>query len=161
MAAGRGHRTALKDLLNKKERVGDLFNNLRLARQRALGGSTTVHGGGDGSSQGGEQGGGGAPLPQPLEGVHGGSVQREGPVARSRGSEAVINEMLAQLIIVMEVGVHISTGATSSLTLCLPPASDLNVPHLTCVFIKLVLITVSPLSSPPPPGAGRADRADG
>ena len=26
----------MQDLLNKKEQVGDLFNNLRLARQRAM-----------------------------------------------------------------------------------------------------------------------------
>ena len=26
----------VQDLLNKKEQVGDLFNNLRLARQRAM-----------------------------------------------------------------------------------------------------------------------------
>lgn len=31
---GREHRRQLKELMNKKELVGDLFNNLRLTRQR-------------------------------------------------------------------------------------------------------------------------------
>ena len=35
LSQGRLHRRALKELMNKKELVGDLFNNLRLARQRA------------------------------------------------------------------------------------------------------------------------------
>lgn len=34
LAVGREHRRALKELMNKKELVGDLFNNLRLTRQR-------------------------------------------------------------------------------------------------------------------------------
>lgn len=36
LVAGREHRRKLKELMNKKELVGDLFNNLRLARQRML-----------------------------------------------------------------------------------------------------------------------------
>ncbi|EIE26811.1 HAD-superfamily hydrolase [Coccomyxa subellipsoidea C-169] len=36
LAAGREHRRKLKELMNKKELVGDLFNNLRLARQRLV-----------------------------------------------------------------------------------------------------------------------------
>ncbi len=34
LAVGKEHRRALKELMNKKELVGDLFNNLRLTRQR-------------------------------------------------------------------------------------------------------------------------------
>ncbi len=34
LAVGKEHRRKLKELMNKKELVGDLFNNLRLARQR-------------------------------------------------------------------------------------------------------------------------------
>ena len=34
LAVGKEHRCKLKELMNKKELVGDLFNNLRLARQR-------------------------------------------------------------------------------------------------------------------------------
>lgn len=33
-AVGKEHRRKLKELMNKKELVGDLFNNLRLTRQR-------------------------------------------------------------------------------------------------------------------------------
>lgn len=36
MALGRPHRDELKQLMTKKEIVGDLLNHLRLARQRAL-----------------------------------------------------------------------------------------------------------------------------
>ncbi len=36
LASGREHRRKLKELMNKKELVGDLFNNLRLARQRLV-----------------------------------------------------------------------------------------------------------------------------
>lgn len=36
LASGRAHRRKLKELMNKKELVGDLFNNLRLARQRLV-----------------------------------------------------------------------------------------------------------------------------
>lgn len=36
LAAGRPHREELKQLMTKKEIVGDLLNHLRLARQRAL-----------------------------------------------------------------------------------------------------------------------------
>lgn len=36
LAEGRQHRESLKDALNKKERVGDAFNMLRLARQKGL-----------------------------------------------------------------------------------------------------------------------------
>jgi len=45
LASGRAHRRKLKELMNKKELVGDLFNNLRLARQRLVT-STTAAGGG-------------------------------------------------------------------------------------------------------------------
>ncbi len=38
LTAGRPHSEALKELMGKKEVIGDLFNNLRLARQRALSG---------------------------------------------------------------------------------------------------------------------------
>lgn len=34
LARGKEHRRKLKELMNKKELVGDLFNNLRLTRQR-------------------------------------------------------------------------------------------------------------------------------
>ena len=34
LAVGKEHRRKLKELMNKKELVGDLFNNLRLTRQR-------------------------------------------------------------------------------------------------------------------------------
>lgn len=36
LAVGREHKVALKDLLNKKEAIGDVFNQLRLDRQRTL-----------------------------------------------------------------------------------------------------------------------------
>jgi hypothetical protein len=36
LVSGRDHRRQLKELMNKKELVGDLFNNLRLTRQRML-----------------------------------------------------------------------------------------------------------------------------
>ena len=39
LAAGRAHRAYLKDLLDKKERIGFSFNQIRLQRQRLLGGS--------------------------------------------------------------------------------------------------------------------------
>ena len=35
-AGGRQHRKYLKDVLNKKERIGDAFNSIRLARQRLI-----------------------------------------------------------------------------------------------------------------------------
>jgi hypothetical protein len=38
LAMGRPHRDRLTQLMAKKEIVGDLFNHLRLARQRALAG---------------------------------------------------------------------------------------------------------------------------
>lgn len=38
LARGRPHREKLKQLMTKKEIVGDMFNQLRLARQRALAG---------------------------------------------------------------------------------------------------------------------------
>lgn len=45
LASGRAHRRKLKELMNKKELVGDLFNNLRLARQRLV--TSTAAGGGN------------------------------------------------------------------------------------------------------------------
>lgn len=36
LARGRPHRDKLKELMNKKEVIGDVFNQLRLARQRFL-----------------------------------------------------------------------------------------------------------------------------
>ncbi len=45
LASGRGHRRKLKELMNKKELVGDLFNNLRLARQRLVSADISTGGG--------------------------------------------------------------------------------------------------------------------
>ena len=54
LAVGREHRRALKELMNKKELVGDLFNNLRLTRQRlnnsARANSSTIDCSANGSS---------------------------------------------------------------------------------------------------------------
>ena len=54
LAVGREHRRALKELMNKKELVGDLFNNLRLTRQRlnnsARANSSTINTSSNGSS---------------------------------------------------------------------------------------------------------------
>lgn len=44
LAAGRQHHARLKDLLNKKEQVGDAFNNLRLAKQRSMAGQQRQEG---------------------------------------------------------------------------------------------------------------------
>lgn len=46
LAQGRQHRKKLKELLNKKDMVGDCFNQLRLARQRALNAQAQVRRGG-------------------------------------------------------------------------------------------------------------------
>ncbi|CAL8467153.1 g6689 [Coccomyxa elongata] len=45
LASGREHRRKLKELMNKKELVGDLFNNLRLARQRLVSADISTGGG--------------------------------------------------------------------------------------------------------------------
>lgn len=42
LAKGRPHRDKLKELMHKKEVVGDLFNQLRLSRQRMLNGRSTL-----------------------------------------------------------------------------------------------------------------------
>jgi len=42
LALGRPHRDRLKELMNKKELVGDVFNQLRLARQRFVNGHNTL-----------------------------------------------------------------------------------------------------------------------
>ena len=56
LAVGKEHRRKLKELMNKKELVGDLFNNLRLTRQRlnnsARANSSTIAPAGNGSSSG-------------------------------------------------------------------------------------------------------------
>jgi hypothetical protein len=56
LAVGKEHRRKLKELMNKKELVGDLFNNLRLTRQRlnnsARANSNTLPPAGNGSSCG-------------------------------------------------------------------------------------------------------------
>ena len=45
LASGRQHRRKLKELMNKKELVGDLFNSLRLARQRLVSADISTGGG--------------------------------------------------------------------------------------------------------------------
>ena len=56
LAVGKAHRRKLKELMNKKELVGDLFNNLRLTRQRlnnsARVNSSTLEAASGGSSAG-------------------------------------------------------------------------------------------------------------
>ncbi|KAF8069710.1 DTX44 [Scenedesmus sp. PABB004] len=74
LAAGRPHREELKQLMVKKEIVGDLLNHLRLARQRAAAGG--------GPAGAGAAGGGGAEL--------------------SSDEEEALNETLAQLLLVLE-----------------------------------------------------------
>lgn len=77
LAQGRQHRTQLKELLNKKDMVGDCFNQLRLARQRAL--SQDV----------------GMVRPDMLGGV------QMGPLA-STDDEQETNDTLGQLLMVMQ-----------------------------------------------------------
>ncbi|EFJ49794.1 hypothetical protein VOLCADRAFT_80573 [Volvox carteri f. nagariensis] len=75
LARGRPHRDALKELMTKKELIGDVFNQLRLSRQAS---------GGGGSEDGAQRW------------VHG------HPAAASFEDEEGINETLAQLLMVME-----------------------------------------------------------
>ncbi|GFH16963.1 uncharacterized protein HaLaN_13489, partial [Haematococcus lacustris] len=42
LALGRPHRDQLKEMMNKKELVGDVFNQLRLARQRFVAGHNNL-----------------------------------------------------------------------------------------------------------------------
>ncbi|GAB4817883.1 hypothetical protein N2152v2_004929 [Parachlorella kessleri] len=76
LTRGRAHRSRLKDLLNKKEQVGDLFNNLRLARQRSMYANSRVN----------------APSSVHL-----------GPETDPEDDEDEINEALAQLLMVMQM----------------------------------------------------------
>ncbi|PRW58251.1 5 -nucleotidase domain-containing 4 isoform X1 isoform A [Chlorella sorokiniana] len=73
LAQGRQHRKLLKELLNKKDMVGDVFNQLRLARQRGLNQTGVV------------------PLYEHL-----------GPTA-SLDDEQELNDTLGQLLMVMSV----------------------------------------------------------
>jgi hypothetical protein len=76
LAAGRAHREKLKDALNKKERVGDAFNVLRLARQRA--------------------------LAERRAAAAGAAPQAAPPGGEAPYDEARVNEALAELLAVME-----------------------------------------------------------
>jgi len=86
LALGRSHRVKLKELLNKKDVVGDLFNNLRLARQRMLVGVENALVIAD-DDQNGENGG--DPSPPSL------------PPYLSQ-SEGDVNEALGELILMMQ-----------------------------------------------------------
>ncbi|EFN59339.1 hypothetical protein CHLNCDRAFT_56697 [Chlorella variabilis] len=78
LAQGRTHRQQLKELLNKKDMVGDCFNQLRLARQRTLNENAVV-----------KPGRGGRPL---------------GPTAcASMDDEQDMNDTLGQLLMVMQL----------------------------------------------------------
>ena len=97
LAVGREHRRALKELMNKKELVGDLFNNLRLTRQRlnnsARANSSTINTSSNGSSS--LQGSSSAADVQA-------SASSPGYSMLSEADEQCINSTLAQLLMVME-----------------------------------------------------------
>ncbi|KAL4432385.1 hypothetical protein ABPG77_001684 [Micractinium sp. CCAP 211/92] len=77
LAQGRQHRKQLKELLNKKDMVGDVFNQLRLARQRSLSADVGV--------------------------VHGAAAAALlGPLA-STEDEQEVNDALGQLLMVMQI----------------------------------------------------------
>jgi len=73
LAAGRDHRSRLKDALNKKEQIGDAFNNLRLAKQRNQAGRRGDHPG-----------------------------DRAGPWMDFNEEEVQVNEALGELLAVMD-----------------------------------------------------------
>ena len=81
--------TLLQELMNKKEVVGDLFNNLRLARQRSVQSA--------------------AAAPAALASAHSSSGSGNGSAAAARDAAALdledqesINSTLAQLLMIME-----------------------------------------------------------
>ncbi|KAL4430736.1 hypothetical protein ABPG75_005992 [Micractinium tetrahymenae] len=77
LAQGRQHRKQLKELLNKKDMVGDVFNQLRLARQRALSMDVGM-----------------------VRGAAGAAAL--GPLA-SMDDEQEVNDTLGQLLMVMQI----------------------------------------------------------
>lgn len=101
LAAGRPHRDTLKQLMIKKEIVGDLLNHLRLARQRALAAERTGDSDGDSSSS---SSGAGVDRDEDwaagrAAAVAGGSID-----ASSFGpeDEEALNETLGELLLVLE-----------------------------------------------------------
>lgn len=93
LALGRSHRVKLKELLNKKDVVGDLFNNLRLARQRMLVGVDNALVIADDDNQNGGENGGTPSSPS--------SSSSSLPPHLSQ-SEGDVNEALGELILMMQ-----------------------------------------------------------
>jgi hypothetical protein len=100
LAAGRPHRDELKQLMTKKEIVGDLLNHLRLARQRATAPEREEPAVPNGSSAGSSE----AAAAEHSAGSSSSSAgsRLSGGEALSVEDEEALNETLAQLLLVLD-----------------------------------------------------------
>jgi hypothetical protein len=89
LATGRPHRDALKQLMVKKEIVGDLLNHLRLARQRAMAAERDTEAAAAAAAAGGRAPGGSLDPPASLSSF--------GPE-----DEEALNDTLGELLLVLE-----------------------------------------------------------